>query len=71
MPFPISELQALLTLKGVGPTGVFRLEQFGFESFAHLAKANTLDIVSNAASLIGPSCWKNSTQARSAMQLRD
>lgn len=67
MPFPISERQALLALKGVGPTVVFRLEQLGFESLTHLAKANTLDIVSNAASLLGSSCWKNSPQARAAI----
>lgn len=68
MPFPLSERQALLAVKGIGPTVVFRLEQLGFESLAHLAKANALDIVASAASLLGSSCWKNSPQARAAIQ---
>ncbi len=68
MPFPISERQTLLAVKGVGPTVVFRLEQMGIESLAHLAKANTLDIVSDAAKLLGSTCWKNSPQARAAIQ---
>ena len=68
MPFPPEERQALLAVKGVGPTVVVRLEQMGFESLAHLAKANALDIVSNASAIVGSTCWKNSPQARAAVQ---
>lgn len=68
MPFPLEERRALLAVKGVGPTVVTRLEQMGFESLAHLAKANALDIVSTAASIVGSTCWKNSPQARAAIQ---
>ncbi|TXT40019.1 MAG: hypothetical protein FD135_1692 [Comamonadaceae bacterium] len=68
MPFPLEERRALLAAKGVGPTVVARLEQMGFESLAHLAKANALDIVSKAASIVGSTCWKNSPQARAAIQ---
>jgi predicted RecB family nuclease len=68
MPFSISERQTLLAVKGVGPTVVARLEQMGIENLAHLAKANALDIVSNAAKLLGSTCWKNSPQARTAIQ---
>ena len=68
MPFAPSERKALLTVKGVGPTVVTRLEQMGIESLAVLARANALDIVSDAAALVGSSCWKNSPQARSAIQ---
>jgi predicted RecB family nuclease len=53
MPFPLTERQALLAVKGVGPTVVVRLEQMGIESLSHLAKANALDIVSNASKLLG------------------
>jgi len=60
MPFPLEERSALLAVKGVGPTVVARLEQMGFESLAHLAKANALDIVSTAADIVGSTCWKNS-----------
>ena len=68
MPFPLEERRALLAVKGVGPTVVARLEQMGFESLAHLAKANALDIVSTAADIVDPTCWKNSPQARAAIQ---
>jgi hypothetical protein len=68
MPFPPSERSALLAVKGVGPTVVARLEQMGYESLAHLSKANALDIVSNASAIVGSTCWKNSPQARAAIQ---
>ena len=58
----------MLGVKGVGPTVVARLEQMGIESLAHLGKANALDIVSKAAAIVGSTCWKNSPQARSAIQ---
>ena len=68
MPFPLEERRALLNVKGVGPTVIARLEQMGFESLAHLGKANALDIVSKASAMLGSSCWKNSPQARAAVQ---
>ncbi|MCI5069175.1 helix-hairpin-helix domain-containing protein [Acidovorax sp.] len=68
MPFPLEERRALLNVKGVGPTVIARLEQMGFESLAHLGKANALDIVSKASAMLGSSCWKNSPQARAAIQ---
>jgi predicted RecB family nuclease len=68
MPFSAAERQKLLAVKGVGPTVVMRLEQMGYENLAHLAKANALDIVNNAAKLLGSTCWKNSPQARTAIQ---
>lgn len=68
MPFSPEERQALLSVKGVGPTVVTRLEELGYESLAHLAKANTLDIVSQASTMLGSTCWKNSPQARAAIQ---
>lgn len=68
MPFPAEERQALLRVKGVGPTVVVRLEQMGFESLAHLSRANALDIVSKASAIVGSTCWKNSPKARAAVQ---
>ena len=68
MPFLPSERKALLGVKGVGPTVVARLEQMGFESLAHLSKANAVDIVSQASAIVGSTCWKNSPQARAAIQ---
>ncbi|HMN79160.1 MAG TPA: helix-hairpin-helix domain-containing protein [Burkholderiaceae bacterium] len=68
MAFPPEERKALLGVKGVGPTVVARLEQMGFESLAHLGKANALAIVSRASAIVGSTCWKNSPQARGAIQ---
>lgn len=68
MPFPHEERRALLAVKGVGPTVVARLEQMGFQSLAQLSKAHALDIVAKAAHIVGSNCWKNSPQARSAIQ---
>jgi hypothetical protein len=68
MPFSPEERKALLGVKGVGPTMIVRLEQMGFESLAHLSKANALDIVSQASAIVGSTCWKNSPQARAAIQ---
>ena len=44
MPFPPSERKALLAVKGVGPTVVARLEQMGYESFAHLRQAHAFGV---------------------------
>ena len=68
MPFPPSERKALLATKGVGPTVIHRLEQMGYESLLFLSKANALDILAQGAALTGSSCWKNSPQARAAIQ---
>jgi predicted RecB family nuclease len=66
--FPPEERDALLALKGVGPTVVRRLEQMGIASLRQLAAAEPSEIVANAAGLTGSSCWKNSPQARAAIQ---
>ncbi|AUG04268.1 Pathogenicity locus [Pseudomonas sp. 09C 129] len=68
MPFPLEERQALLKLKGVGENVVARLEQLGIDSLAQLAQADALEIVTQASALVGSSCWKNSPQARAAIQ---
>ncbi len=68
MAFSIDDRQALLKVSGVGPTVVARLEQMGYSSLAQLSEAETIDIVKNAAALTGSTCWKNSPQARAAIQ---
>lgn len=67
MTFSESERQALLALKGVGPTVLARLEQLGYASLAQLRQADTEEILLRAARLTGSSCWKNSPQARAAI----
>ena len=66
--FPPEERDALLALKGVGPTVVQRLEQMGIASLRQLAAAEPSEIVASAAGLTGSTCWKNSPQARAAIQ---
>jgi predicted flap endonuclease-1-like 5' DNA nuclease len=66
--FSAHERDALLALKGVGPTVVQRLEQMGIASLRQLAAAEPSEIVASAAGLSGSSCWKNSPQARAAIQ---
>ncbi|MBL8300861.1 MAG: helix-hairpin-helix domain-containing protein [Rhodanobacteraceae bacterium] len=68
MAFPTAEREALLAVKGIGPTVIQRLEQIGFNSLSELAGADVLEVVTSAAGLVGSTCWKNSPQARSAIQ---
>lgn len=68
MNFSSDEKTHLLTVRGVGPKVVERLEQMGFNSLAQLADADARDILAQGAVLTGSSCWKNSPQARAAVQ---
>ncbi|MEE1868611.1 MULTISPECIES: helix-hairpin-helix domain-containing protein [Pseudomonas] len=68
MGFSAEETQLLLSVKGVGPTVVKRLEQLGFKTLSELAQADALAIVTQASALVGSTCWKNSPQARAAIQ---
>ncbi|HBN54086.1 MAG TPA: Pathogenicity locus [Stenotrophomonas sp.] len=66
--FNDNERAVLLAVKGVGATVVARLEQLGFASLAQLADAEAADIVSQASAMLGSSCWRNSPQARAAIE---
>jgi hypothetical protein len=68
MPFPADQRERLLALKGVGATVVARLEQLGFDSLASLHDTDADELCARAAALVRSSCWKNSPQARAAMQ---
>ena len=68
MHFPTEEHQALLKVKGVGPTVVQRLEQIGINSLQELAESSVSDIVTAVAGQLGSTCWKNSPQVRAAIQ---
>lgn len=67
MPFSTTERQALLSLKGVGPKVIERLEQLGFHSLADLNNSTVDEITQQAASMVGSTCWKNSPQAKAAI----
>ena len=68
MPFSLPERRTLLAVKGVGPTVIARLEQMGIASLAQLAESDAADILARGAQLTGSNCWKNSPQARAAVQ---
>ena len=65
---PPEEREALLAVRGVGPTVVQRLEQMGIASLRQLAAAEPSEIVASAAGLTASTFWKNSPQARAAIQ---
>ena len=68
MPFPGAERARLLGVKGVGPTVIARLEQMGIDRLSKLAKADARTICAQAAGILGSTCWKNSPQARKAIE---
>lgn len=65
--FPPAEREALLALKGVGPSVVMRLEQLGIADFDALARCDPQDICDKVAVSLGTTCWRNSPQARAAI----
>jgi predicted flap endonuclease-1-like 5' DNA nuclease len=67
MAFSEAEKLALLSLKGVGPTVIKRLEEIGIDSLAQLATYRAEDIAEMVASMLRTTCWKNSAQARAAL----
>lgn len=68
MPFSEEERQVLLAVKGVGGTVIQRFEALGIESLAQLAGCDSRQILEQVASMLGSSCWKNSPQARGAVE---
>ena len=68
MAFSDDERQALLAVKGVGPTVVKRFEEVGIDSFEQLARYEAKTIAEQVASMLRTTCWKNSPQALSAVE---
>jgi predicted flap endonuclease-1-like 5' DNA nuclease len=67
MGFSKKEKEALLALKGVGPTVIKRFEEIGICSFYELKRQNADDIAEMVADMLRTSCWKNSPQAKAAI----
>ncbi|MGE4410105.1 MAG: helix-hairpin-helix domain-containing protein [Sphingobium sp.] len=65
--FSPAEQEALLALKGVGPSVVMRLEQLGITDFDALAGCDAQNICDEVAASLGTTCWRNSPQARAAI----
>ncbi len=67
MGFTKKEKEALLAVKGVGPTAVKRFEEIGIQSLQDLANYRAEDIAEMVASMLNTTCWKNSPQAKNAV----
>ena len=68
MGFSNQEKEALLTVKGVGPTVIKRFEEIGIDSFEELKKYRSDEIAEMVASMLRTTCWKNSQQAKAAIE---
>jgi len=68
MTFTDHERHILLATRGVGPKVIERLEELGVGGFARLAQADAAVVCAGAAASVGSTCWKNSPQARKAVQ---
>ncbi len=67
MPFSADDRALLLSVKGVGPTVIARLEQVGVEGLDDLARRDADAICLAASALVGSTCWRNSPQAKGAI----
>ena len=67
MAFIEREKQALLAVKGVGPTVIQRFEEIGIHSLAELSEYSADDIAEMVAGMLNATCWKNSPQAKQAI----
>lgn len=68
MRYSEKERQILLSVKGVGPTVIQRFEELAYHDLSRLALADALEIVTLVSENLGSTCWKNSPQARAAVQ---
>jgi hypothetical protein len=67
MPFTEEQTQSLLAVKGIGKTVLQRLQQMGLDDVAKLAAADADTVLRHGAALTGSTCWKNSPQAKAAV----
>ncbi|MDO4640374.1 MAG: recombinase RecA [Neisseria sp.] len=68
MAFTEEQKQGLLAQKGIGKTVVARLEAMGFDDIEKLAHADVQDVLALGAQMTHSTCWKNSPQARKAIE---
>jgi predicted flap endonuclease-1-like 5' DNA nuclease len=65
--FSKEEREALLAIKGIGPTVIKRFEEIGIYSLSELTRHNVEDIAEMVADMLHTTCWKNSPQAKQAI----
>ena len=68
MPFSEEEKRSLLSQKGIGATILKRLEEMGLDDVKILAVASPDFILQRGAEITGSTCWRNSPQARKAIE---
>ena len=68
MPFSEDEKRSLLSEKGIGATILKRLEEMGLDDVKILATTNPDFILQRGAEITGSTCWRNSSQARKAIE---
>lgn len=68
MPFTESDKQKMLAIKWVGASVIARLEQLGFSELAQLKNETPENLARQVSEMLGSSCWRNSPQARAALQ---
>ncbi len=66
--FSVQERAALLKVRGVGPTVIQRLEELGISNLEKLRGYDVAEVTSMVAASLGSSCWKNSPQAKLALE---
>ena len=62
------EKRSLLSQKGIGATILKRLEEMGLDDVKILAATNPDFILQRGAEITGSTCWRNSPQARKAIE---
>lgn len=68
MPFSEGEKRSLLSQKGIGATILKRLEEMGLDDIKILAVTSPDFILQRGAEITGSTCWRNSPQARKAIE---
>jgi hypothetical protein len=68
MPFSEEEKRSLLSQKGIGATILKRLDEMGLDDVKILAETSPNFILQRGAEITGSTCWRNSPQARKAIE---
>ena len=68
MSWSEEEKRSLLSQKGIGATILKRLEEMGLDDVKILAATNPDFILQRGAEITGSTCWRNSSQARKAIE---
>ena len=68
MPFTPEQTASLLAQRGIGNTVLQRLQQMGLDDVALLAQADADTVLAHGVALTGSNCWRNSPQAKAAIQ---